>query len=158
MATNPEKYYKSFYDNSPIGFYTTNLENGDFLMANTAAARILGCKTVEELLSRKSTDFYSHVARDFLIEQVKEFNKVSDYEVEIKLPTTGDKKWVSISAIRCAHGECLQGSITDISSRKDMEKELDMIKQSSMNLLKKIEKQAQDKIKKIDEEALELHG
>ena len=150
---NLNHYYKSFYDNSPIGFYTTDIQTGEFIMVNPACARILGYDNPKELLSSgiKSLAFYDKKARDLFIERAKN-SGIADYEMQICVPGRKEKIWVSISATLCEGGECLQGSITDITQQKKMEEEIEDLRQSSIKTLKEIKKQAKHRLEKVNEE------
>ncbi len=151
---HPSRYYKSFYERAPIGFYTTDVMTGEFIMLNSACAKMLGFNTPKELLDQKtkSTEFYDAKTRKTLIRDVRKSGGVCDYELQIFVPNTQKTLWVSVSATFCEDNECLQGSITDISKRKQLEQEIEEMKQTSIIMLSKIKEQAKGRLAKIDQE------
>ena len=120
-----DQFYKKFFDIAPIGLYTTKIEDGSFVRANAACLNMLGFQTLEEMQSKiKASDLCSKVQRDEMIRQVREHGSVEHFEAQFHLPN-GEPLWVLISARVCDDGDCLVGSITDISDKKEMERRLE---------------------------------
>jgi len=141
--------YKRFFDLAPCGFYQTDIQTGQFLKANEFMAHFLGYNNTEELLERKSTDFYSAEKRESLIEKIKEDGIVLDLEVEVTL-LTGSKKWAILTCRVCEDGDCLEGSIIDITYRKKIQMELDTYKEKDIEMLKGIQYSVQDRLKSYE--------
>jgi PAS domain S-box-containing protein len=132
--------YKDFYETAPIGFYRTCLKTGKFLMVNPACLKMLGYDSLEELQkSIKATDLYPKSVRKELIEKVAKYGQVTDFEIKMHLPS-GEEKWVMVSAHFCKDSPCLEGSLTDITSNKELEKKVIALQRNElgeMNTLKK---------------------
>lgn len=153
---HPNRYYKSFYERAPIGLYTTDVTTGEFIMVNPAAAKMLGFNNPKELLESnlKSTDFYDVKTRKSFIGAIKKCGEVHEFEIQLTLPQTGKKIWVQASGTFCEDNECIQGSITDITARKEMEKEIEQLRESSIIMLEKINQQAKGRLARMNEETL----
>lgn len=137
--------FKTMYDQSPIGLWRTTLTDGVFLYINKAAADIFGC-AVSEMIDHKSTDFYDPAARKQLIDELKLHGKILNYEIEIRR-CDGKTLWVSISAILNSEGNYIEGSVQDMTEKKNAEdgllkkhwEELEKITILQQNIKKKIE-------------------
>ena len=107
--------YKIFFDDAPVALCRTNIHTGEFEMANNAAAEMLGCESVEDLMeNHKSTDFYPKDVRRNLIKKLRKQAVVEAYEVELNLPD-GRTVWVRANFRLNCGGECLECFLTDIS-------------------------------------------
>lgn len=154
-TTQQVKFYEYFYNTAPIGFYTTRLEDGYFLNANPQFIEMLGFDSLEELQDTcKSTDLYSLEDREKLLELIQE-GPVTDFEVELHLPN-GQEKWVTLSALSCDSLECLEGSVIDITEKKEMQAELNSYKKKGLDSLTKmgqaIEQRIEDSFLSVEEE------
>lgn len=127
--------YKKFFDETPVALIRTDLDSGEFLMANKFAAKMFGFSNVEELIENaRSTDFYEAKDRKALLEAIRTKGLVEDYELKLRLPSK--TIWVSARLrINCG-GTCVEGSMIDITpyvelrnaylaKQKDMGKKLD---------------------------------
>jgi PAS domain S-box-containing protein len=105
--------YKSFFDDAPLALLRTDIETGEFLMANKFAATLLGCSSVEELLKKNSLDFYSKAVRNRLIKKLKKNGIIQDQEIEMQV--NGKHIWVKANIrINCG-GTCLECFMSDIT-------------------------------------------
>lgn len=79
-----ENQYRSLVNQLPIGVYRSTPE-GKFLFANQALAKILGCKSVDELMGYSAYDFYpSPENRSYLLEmQSKEIEGLIEVETTL---------------------------------------------------------------------------
>lgn len=115
--------YRNFYESSPIAFWRTCVENGKFLMANEACAKLLGHTSVEDLLKDSSLDFYTNGDRRYLVEELKAKGQISNYKVEL-VTKSGNRIWVAVTAkINAAEGY-MEGFIADVTSEKVVEKKV----------------------------------
>lgn len=137
-------YFIRFYQFAPVGFYTTTIKDGTFLRANDFCVKLFGFNTFEELSNFKSTQFYEVEKRQELLKLVKNGNRVKDFEVELTL-LNGEKKWVIITSQLCPEGDCIEGSLTDITETKRIEEELESYK--SRDTLKIIRDEVKEKLK-----------
>lgn len=112
--------YKVFFDDAPVALLRTNLDTGEFEMANKFAAEMLGCESVEDLMANhKSTDFYPKSVRTRLVKKLRKQGTVSDQEIELSLP---DGRKVHVRAnfrLNCG-GTCIECYLTDITELVDL--------------------------------------
>lgn len=135
---NELEEYKEFFDEAPVALFRTDLKTGQFLMANKYAAEMLGFDSIEELLTNlKSTELYPLEDRQKLIQKMKRHGEVKDYE--IKLRVGKEQKWVSANMhINCG-GDCIEGSLVDITPLVEMrDKNLKMLQRVGEQIEKRI--------------------
>jgi len=130
MADNLCDYYESFYQNAPIGFYTTSLEDGSIRMANPVCCKMLGFSDLDELQRNvRSTDLYPSEDRENFIQKMETEGCVTDFETQLTAPN-GKKMWVLLSG--CISNNSIQGAIIDISENHEMKQELEKYKKESL--------------------------
>ncbi len=125
-----ERRYRSIFDHSLEGIFQTTPE-GRTLVANPAAARILGFASAEEMRSSRSDiaqqAYVDPARRAEFIALLEKNDAVSGFEYEV-YRTDGGKVCISESAraVRDAAGEVLyfEGAFQDISERKRAEAEV----------------------------------
>jgi two-component system cell cycle sensor histidine kinase/response regulator CckA len=125
-----EKRYRGIFENAPEGIFQTSIE-GRFLDANPAMARILGYSSPKELLAELTDirhQLYAHPEeRDSFLGLLEQQTAIAGHELQF---LRKDKKvvWVSISSriVRDDSGNplFLEGFLTDITLRKQMEEQL----------------------------------
>jgi PAS domain S-box-containing protein len=124
-----EERYRSLVQNLPIGIYrNTPGPQGRFLAVNPAHARMLGYDSVEELLHTSVADLYMDPAeRKVLSDRLKAEGSITRAELRLK-KKDGTPIWGAVTAnvVRNEAGEveCFDGTIEDITERKDVEKAL----------------------------------
>ena len=119
-----EEEYRNLYETSLVGLWRARVSDGRFIRANAAAARILGCNSVDELLARViDGQYYPSQKRAELIGRLTEDGHVSDFELHATLKD-GTEKDVSLSATLYADKDYIEGAIIDITERKEAEAEL----------------------------------
>jgi DNA-binding response OmpR family regulator len=160
-AAKEVEYFKNFYYNAPIGFFTTTLEDGKIIKANSALSMILDYDTMEDLYAKPITLLYNNPSqREELITKIKRDGYVK--EMHINLNTNKDRNiWLSITAKLCrglcqVEGKCLhhcpgkrciEGSVIDITYKKSLELELQRLKMKEMEALQEIQEAISKKIK-----------
>jgi len=117
------KQYQSIFENAVEGIYQITTD-GKMLKANPSLATILGFQTPDELIDHayhhEAFYFLNSVDRDHLFSQLKKFQQVRNYDVQM-IQKDGSYKWCSLMARRV--GETwettmyIEGSIVDISER-----------------------------------------
>lgn len=148
------EFYRNFYNTAPIGFYTTCIRSGKFLRANPTCIKMLGFSTMEELRAGcKSTELYPPEDRERLLSRIQREGIVTDFEIQLNLPN-GRKMWVLLSARHCKQGGCIEGSVIDITDKKEMQAELESQKLKGLESLtqmgKAIEKHIEDSFRMED--------
>lgn len=117
--------YERIVENLPVGVYRSTPE-GRIVQANPAVAEIFGGDSVEEVLDRDVTEFYTDPAvREELTEALSEEAAIHQRE-ERQETIDGDEIWASITAIETeADGDrYFDGIIQDVTERKHREREL----------------------------------
>jgi len=158
---NEREYYQNFYNNAPIGFYTTTLTDGTFIKANPALVKFLGIE-FNDLKNIKSTDLYVNpLKRKQFIQMMEQHGEIMDFEAHIQLPTTKEEKWVLMTGKLCRglcqrQGKCLancpgfscvEGAVIDITEKKKLQLELEKYRELETESLKKIHKSIQSRLK-----------
>lgn len=138
--------YHIYFTKSPIGLWRTKIDNGQFVAANPATAKILGCQTVEDLLKFRSTDFYINGDRQHLIEEIMKKGNVHNYELQV-VKRDGTKIWLSVTARK--EDGFIEGSIEDITDRKSVESYLESCQVVEGKRLEELQKSLRKKIKDI---------
>ena len=135
-----EEKYQTIFEQAVEGIYQTTPE-GRFLQANPSLARMLGYDSPEELVST-ITDIGSQVyvdpsQRREVKRTLEENGTLSNYEARLKR-RDGSTIWVSISGatFRTDDGSILyfQGSMVDITERKQAEEALKKSEEKFRNL------------------------
>lgn len=124
LLRRAEENYRSIFENVAEGIFQIDNE-GHFIKANPAVARIYGHDTVAELVENV-TDFgrsrqTDPTRRTALLDDLSSASRVTDFESEI-IRADGSVAWISesIHAVRDAQGECLyyEGTVHDITGQR----------------------------------------
>ena len=123
-----EEKFRSLFDSVPCGIYQCNL-SGTLIIANEPFARMLGYQTSDEMhgLNMDRDIYLLPRERQSVLEQLRDFKEVTNYEVVFKLKS-GDL----ISVMENTHivynekGEAqyIEGMVVDLTERKTLEEEL----------------------------------
>jgi PAS domain S-box-containing protein len=136
-----EEKYHSIFENSINGIFQTT-PSGIYLSANPSLARILGYKSPQELYE-KLVDLNHQLyvlpeRRAEFMRALEERETVSDFESQIYRPN-GRKIWISENArtVRDRAGHLLyyEGTVEDITARKQAEEALHLEREKSERLL-----------------------
>jgi PAS domain-containing protein len=124
--------YKQFFDETPVALIRTDINSGQFLMANLFAAKMFGYESPEELQHAATIlDFYSKSDRKKLINEIKKNGVLENHLVKLKL-LSGKDLWVSARLrINCG-GTCIEGSLIDVTKYL-IEKEVLLEKQNELS-------------------------
>ncbi|MFX1577397.1 MAG: PAS domain S-box protein [Promethearchaeota archaeon] len=122
-----EERYRSLVESVPVGLFRTT-PDGRILDANPALAEMLGFDNKEALIQRKASEFYVDPrARKKWEELVRKEEVVRAFEAHFR-SIDGELLWIELNAraIRDANGEvyCYEGTIEDITERKEAELKL----------------------------------
>jgi diguanylate cyclase (GGDEF)-like protein/PAS domain S-box-containing protein len=121
-----EQKYRSIFENAGLGIFQTNLE-GEFLSVNPAVARMVGYDSPEDFHDSVhcAAELCVDLKRyDQLLELVRTQNVVQDFEIEFKTKD-GNKRAASLNVRATADREgsnfCLEGTVQDLTQRKQAE-------------------------------------
>jgi len=126
--------YRDIFNMLPIGIYRTSIEDGTFLKANPACAKIMGYENWEDLIGIQCL-YYNPKDRADLLADLYITETIKHRELKL-FRKDSSTVWVSITA-RIYKG-FIQGSLMDISDRKKIEEELYKFKESEIQSLKMI--------------------
>ncbi|HPI88954.1 MAG TPA: PAS domain S-box protein [Spirochaetota bacterium] len=124
-----EGKYRNLVDNMDDAVYQTDI-NGNIIFTNPAAARILGCSSVEEIIGKNvAADFYYHPEeREQLIKTLREQGKITHFEATLKRKDNGKPVIVSANSqlYRDRDGTIMgvEGVYSDITEHKKAEQAL----------------------------------
>lgn len=128
-----EMKHRSIFENATEGIFQISLDH-DLLSANPAMARIFGHDSVEELMTRAQGFLQQALSSDDrvrLLSQVLAQNTVQNFEAGTE-KADGSRIWISLNirTVRRLDGSImhLEGSVHDISMRKEAERRLDVQK------------------------------
>jgi len=128
-----EKKHRSIFENATEGIFQISLDH-DLLSANPAMARIFGHDSVEALMARAQGFLQQALSSDDrvrLLGQVLQQDTVQNFEVGTE-KADGSRIWISLNirTVRRRDGSImhLEGSVHDISMRKEAERRLDIQK------------------------------
>jgi PAS domain S-box-containing protein len=139
--------YRSFFENSPVGFCRTTFADGRFLMANLSCAQLLGYSTVDELLQTKSILMYDDEnARLEILDKLKENQNIYKHEVKIQKPD-GSVVWIAITAHRIS--DYIEGFLEDITNEKELKEQISNIRQQEVDKLGEMQKGIKKRLKEI---------
>ena len=136
-----EEKYRSIFENAIVGIFQTT-PDGEYLSANPALLRIYGYSSSEELvgtLTDISQQLYvDPYRRAEVVRLIEEQGKVSDFESQI-YRRDGSIIWISENTytMRDSYGNLLyyEGTVQDITTRKQAEAALRLEQEKSDRLL-----------------------
>lgn len=121
--------HRQFIENQPVGMFRTRFEGaGEFVIANSAAAELLGYSSKEALLETTSLEFYKNPSdRKVLLDRLLVEEKIIGVQVESK-KKDGSAILLSLSLqlIKDCEGRPIEtnGTVIDISDMKRIEEAL----------------------------------
>jgi PAS domain S-box-containing protein len=132
-----EEKYRSIFENAIHGIFQTTVD-GQYISVNPALAKIYGYESPEQIVSNitniRQQLYVDPINRDKFTQQMKQYGSVSEFESQV-YRQDGKIIWISenAQAICDSQGNQLyyEGTIEDITHRKQAEKELRMAKQAA---------------------------
>ena len=117
--------YKTLFSNAQIALFRTGISDGKLIEINQRYANMAGYSNVEDCMAEfNAADSWADSnARDEFVEILEKEGAVKDYETEI-IRRDGTRLWRMFSATIFPEHGFLEGSIVDISDRKQAEREL----------------------------------
>ena len=120
-----EEKFRAIFSNAQVALFRTRISDGKLIEINQRYANMAGYSSVEDCMAEfNAADSWADSnARDELVRILEKEGAVKDYETEI-IRRDGTRLWVIFSATIFPEHGFLEGSIVDISDRKQAEKEL----------------------------------
>jgi two-component system sensor histidine kinase/response regulator len=129
-----DERYRRFFERSLSGIYESS-PDGRLLNCNTAFARILGFASREECMATPLADSYQAAEeRRVFVSRLIDEERLSNFESKMNT-RDGRTVWILETATLLADGDggesVIEGTIVDITLRKEAEEALKMAKQSA---------------------------
>ena len=123
LKQSEAKYRHLFYD-AQVPLFCTHLD-GSLVEINERYARLAGYDSIEACKAdfRPGDAWVNTEARKAMIERLEQEGSVNDYEAEIRRKD-GSRIWISFSATIYPERGYIEGSIEDITSRRQAEQAL----------------------------------
>ncbi|MDX2445715.1 MAG: PAS domain S-box protein [Desulfobacterales bacterium] len=117
-----EEKYRHLFETAMVGIYQTRIEDGKFLVANQALAKMLGYDSVDRLVEEyiTSTHYSDPEIRKELLNQLQSHGRVDGFEIEM-MRMDGSTAHIVLSAIAYLDQGYMEGVIVDITERKRAE-------------------------------------
>ncbi len=121
-----EKRYRQLFERNMAGVYRTT-PDGLILDCNEAFARILGCGSPAEVLTRSAADFYPNAgARSEMLEALRSQGELHNHEISLR--RTDGSEVVALANMSLvedgAGGSVIEGTMIDITERMEIEDRL----------------------------------
>ncbi len=119
-----EKKYKSLFYNAQVALFRTSIE-GQIIEINGRYAEIAGYDSIEECMAhyRPQTAWKDPEARNEFLKKIQKTGSVRDYEAQI-IRQDGTDAWILFSATVYPDQGHIEGSIVNITNRKQAEETL----------------------------------
>jgi PAS domain S-box-containing protein len=120
-----EKKYRHLFETAMVGMYRTRLEDGKFLAANKALARMMGYGSVNDFVKEyvASEHYADPKRREELLNLLQLEGKVENFEIEMER-VDGSRIQIALGATVYPDLGYLEGVIIDITVRKRAEEEI----------------------------------
>ena len=144
-----EERYRTLFENSEVGMYRSILDGSGVVAVNQKVSDILGIPR-EEILSNPAFIRWENPAeRDEMVRKLKEDSFIHDYEIRIKA-AGGKIKTLLLSGNVIPDQGWFEGSIVDITERKQADEELKKHREHLEEMVKERTKELEDKNKELD--------
>jgi PAS domain S-box-containing protein len=147
-SMDERQHYRDFYEKAPVGFYTTDLRTGRFVKGNPFLVNFFGFDSLEELRQHDSTEFYPAEQRQQLLELIKRQGQATDFEISVTLPN-GEHHWAIVTSMVSRCGKYLEGSLTDITERKQLEAQLTHYQNEQISTLRGLQDAIKQRVKEM---------
>lgn len=127
LQKEKEQSFNKTIDNLPLGIFRSSVD-GKMLSANLATAKIYGYNSIDEILNRTATDFYTNDSdREIMLDKLTKQRTLLNY-ITLEKKKDGSKIWVSTN-YKASYNknnklEFIDGIVEDITERKEMEESL----------------------------------
>jgi PAS domain S-box-containing protein len=120
-----EKKYRDLYLSARIALFEINLTSNTLIFGNQRLCDMFGAPSLERVIG---TSIFSDYADRQDLEKAREILSrdgfFNGYEMQFRNPATGKVFWGEVAARVKNNGDIVEGSIVDITSRKEAEEKL----------------------------------
>ena len=114
--------YKNLYHYAHVGLFETSLEEAKIIACNRLYCQMAGFTSVEEAINQDVLQFYTVPAHREEIKKILiEKGSVENYVTQFRNRMTGKKFWAEFSAMVNRDRNVIEGTIIDITARKEAE-------------------------------------
>ena len=134
-----ERKYRNLYQYAHVGLFETSLKDGKIVACNQHYCDLAGFPTIESAIGKDVLQLYNNPAdREEIKYILRKQGYISDHVIQIKNRLTGKLIWVEFTARINASSDIAEGTIMDITSRKQSEEEK-LILQERLNRAERME-------------------
>ncbi|MFT5700865.1 MAG: PAS domain S-box-containing protein [Desulforhopalus sp.] len=117
-----ERKYRNLYLYAHVGLFETSLPDGKIVACNQRYCDLAGYPTIKNAIGKNVLDLYNNPAdREEVKYILRKQGYISNRELQIKNCMTGELLWVEFSARIDAFSDIAEGTIIDITGRKQAE-------------------------------------
>lgn len=144
------EFYRTLYDNAPLGYVILRSRDNMVLEVNFTAAGLLGMECSHIRKTRFTRYIMTEFTGDFHLHRRKALKSLNKENIEVKMRRGDDSSfWAELEMVLLPESQNLCIAILDITRRKESEAELDEYRRS-------LEMRVEDGIKKRRALALQL--
>jgi len=119
-----EEHYRNFFDNALVGLYRSRISDGLFIEVNPISEVMIGLPLNEIVGKLHATDLFRDLdQRRLFLDKLQQDGEVHDFEVDLSFPD-GRESTFSISAKAYPDEDYLEGTLNDVTDRKQAEEAL----------------------------------
>jgi PAS domain S-box-containing protein len=119
-----ERKYRNLYHYAHVGLFETSLTDGKIVACNQRYCDFAGFLTIESAIGQDVLHLYNNPAdREEVKSILRKQGYISDHVIQIKNRMTGALLWVEFSARIDQSNDIAEGTIMDITERKQAEEE-----------------------------------
>lgn len=120
-----EEKHKNLFNKAVVGIYRTDLEGRRFLDINKTAVDLLAYDSAQDIIDNLAPmDLYVHKKdREYLRDYLLEHGEIKSFEIYFRTKT-GSIRYFSINAVYYPEDGYVEGAMTDISDKKEIENKL----------------------------------
>ncbi|MEQ8186459.1 MAG: PAS domain S-box protein [Candidatus Eremiobacterota bacterium] len=114
--------YKNLYHYAHVGLFETSLEEAKIIACNRLYCQMAGFTSVEEAINQDVLQFYTNPAhREEIKKILMEKGFIENYVTQFRNRMTDKKFWAEFSAMVNRDRNVIEGTIIDITARKEAE-------------------------------------
>ena len=117
-----ERRYHNLYQYALVGLFETSLKDATIIACNQRYCELAGFASVEDARGKDVLHLYANPEdRTEITRNLREKGSISDYEARFINQKTGRRFWAQISARINAEKDIAEGTLIDITTRKEAE-------------------------------------
>ncbi|WP_319404668.1 PAS domain S-box protein [uncultured Desulfosarcina sp.] len=119
-----ERKYRNLYHYAHVGLFETGMLDAKIIACNQRYCDLAGFPTVDSAIGMDTIHLYTNPSdREELKKLLREQGYIADHVLQLKNRLTGETFWAEFSARTNPSSDVIEGTIIDISERKQAEEE-----------------------------------